>query len=184
MFIGDSITRFWEAADGKDTWERYYSKRKSLNFGCNGDRTEDVIKRLKNANVDVINPKLVILLIGTNNTGHRMDDPVMIADDIKMIIENIHVKSPSSKILLLGILPRGETADNLMRKNNEKVNEIIKNYPKNYEFVHYMDIGKEFLNEDGSLSREIMGDLLHLTSKGYSILSGAIEKKVKELLTK
>jgi len=181
VFIGDSITQRWEDK-GKDIWEEYYLKRKSLNLGFSSDRTEHVIWRLQNGNFDGINPKLVILMIGTNNTGHRMDNPAIIADGIKLIIENIHMRSPRTKILLLGIFPRGKTAKNARRKNNEKVNKIIKNYPNEYEFVHYMDISKNFLNEDGSLSREIMYDLLHLTSKGYAIWAEAIEQKVKELL--
>lgn len=177
VFIGDSITHGWETEAGKDTWKEYYSKRKSFNLGFRSDHTEHVIWRLQNGNIDGINPKLAILTIGTNNTGYRMDDPVMIADGIKLIVENIHMKSPRTKILLLGIFPRGETVDDVMRKNNEKVNKIIKNYPNDYEFVHYMDISKNFLNDDGSLSIEIMYDLLHLTSKGYAIWAEAIEKK-------
>ncbi|MEA3369335.1 MAG: platelet-activating factor acetylhydrolase IB subunit [Candidatus Ratteibacteria bacterium] len=182
VFIGDSITAGWETGAGKEIWEKYYSKKKSLNLGFGGDRTEHVIWRLQNGNFDGINPKLVVLMIGTNNTGRRMDNPVMIAEGIKLIIETIHLKSPSTKILLLGIFPREKTKDGPMRKNNDNVNEIIKNYPKNYKFVDYLDISKNFLNEDGTLSREIMYDLLHLTSKGYGILAEALEEKIKELM--
>ena len=182
VFLGDSITAGWEIGAGKDIWEKYYSKRKSLNLGFGGDRTEHVIWRLQNGNFDGINPKLVVLMIGTNNTEQRMDNPVMIAESIKLIVETIHLKSPSTKILLLGIFPRGKTKDGPMRKNNDTVNEIIKNYPEDYKFVDYMDISKNFLNADGSLSREIMYDLLHLSSKGYEIWAESLEEKLKKLL--
>ena len=182
VFLGDSITEGWEIGAGKDIWKKYYSKRKSLNLGFGGDRTEHVIWRLQNGNFDGINPKLVVLMIGTNNTGRRMDNPVMIAEGIKLIIETIHLKSPSAKILLLGIFPREKTRNNPRRKNNDSVNTIIKRYPEDYKFVDYMNISKNFLNEDGSLSREIMYDLLHLTSKGYEIWAETLEEKIKELL--
>ena len=187
VFLGDSITHAWEgklwAWDGELwIWDQYYKHRKPLNLGFSGDRTEDVLWRIQNGNFDGISPKLVILMIGTNNTGHRMDNPEWIADGIKAIIEKIHEKTPNTKILLLGIFPRGATPEEPERINNNNVNKIIKNYPKQYRFVHYMDIGEHFLDRDGRLSKEIMPDLLHLSAKGYQIWAESIEEKVKELL--
>lgn len=178
VFLGDSITHRWD----NEVWDQYYQHRKPLNLGFSCDRTEDVLWRIQNGNFDGISPKLVVLMIGTNNTGHRMDNPEWIADGIKAIIEKIHEKTPNTKILLLGIFPREATPEEAERVNNNNVNKIIKNYPKQYRFVHYMDIGNRFLDRDGRLSKEIMSDLLHLSGKGYRIWAELIEQKVKELL--
>ncbi|MEK6701692.1 MAG: GDSL-type esterase/lipase family protein, partial [Planctomycetota bacterium] len=70
VFLGDSITEGWEGG-GKETWAKHYASRQAANFGVSGDRTEHVLWRLDNANFDGLKPKLIVIMIGTNNTGHR-----------------------------------------------------------------------------------------------------------------
>ncbi|WP_164100546.1 platelet-activating factor acetylhydrolase IB subunit [Candidatus Laterigemmans baculatus] len=178
VFIGDSITQGWEG-NGKQVWEEYYGDRNAVNLGIGGDRTQHVIWRLDNGNLEGISPDLAVIMIGTNNS--RSNKPEEIADGVEQIIEQLKTKTPETEILLLGIFPRGATPEDPLRQVNEKTNQMISKFADGQQ-VHYLDIGKEFLGEDGSLSKEIMPDLLHLSPQGYEIWAKSIEPKVKELL--
>lgn len=178
VFIGDSITQGWER-NGKEVWDEFYGKRNAVNLGIGGDRTQHVIWRLDNGNLEGIQPKLAVIMIGTNNSNSNK--PEEIADGIEMIVEQLKTKTPETKILLLGIFPRGATPDTPQRKVNEKTNEIISKFADAMQ-VHYLDIGKHFLEDDGTLSKEVMPDLLHLNEKSYRIWAEAIEPKVAELM--
>lgn len=192
VFLGDSITQGWEGK-GKATWEKYYAKRNAANFGIGGDRTEHVLWRLDNGNFDGLKPKLIVLMIGTNNTGHvnrpqaELNGAVyqcsaeQTAEGVKQILQRLEKKAPEAKILLLGIFPRGGTSADAMRQQNEQTNALISKLADGQR-VQYLEIGKSFLETDGTLTKEIMPDLLHLSEKGYDIWAEAIEPKVKELL--
>lgn len=119
-------------------------------------------------------------MIGTNNTGHMMQDPQQIAEGIRRIIEVIREHSTETKILLLGIFPRGRSPFDLARLNNVAVNQIIRRYADN-EHVFYMDIGHVFLEPDGTLPKEVMPDYLHPNAEGYRRWAEAIEPMLKRL---
>lgn len=174
LFLGDSITEGWAGA-GRSVWEKYWAPLKAANFGIGGDRTEHVIWRLRNGELEGIQPKLVVLMIGTNN-GDAAED---VALGIKTIIADINERSPTSRILLLGIFPRG--AQPAGRARNEQVNALITKYADNRRLV-YMDIGQGFLQPDGTLTTDIMPDLLHLSTKGYQIWADSINDQVKQML--
>ena len=178
VFIGDSITHSWESK-GKDVWEKYYGKRKAANFGIDGDQTQHVIWRIDNGNFEGMKPKLIVIMIGTNNAGHNT--PGEVAEAMEVIVKRLQSKVPESKILLLGIFPRGAKADAEKRVLNEKANAAFSKLADN-KLIHYMDIGKKFLDADGTLSTEIMPDALHPNAKGFEIWAKAIESKVTELL--
>jgi lysophospholipase L1-like esterase len=190
IFIGDSITQGWEGA-GKNVWDEFYSKRNAVNLGIGGDRTQHVLWRLDHGNVDGINPKLAVLMIGTNNSGSNTSQ--QIAEGVKLIVEKLRAKLPNTKVLVLGIFPRADnfdaaknktekgTPEDSKRKVNEGANEIIKKLADN-KMVFYMDIGPKFLQPDGTLTRDIMPDLLHLNERSYRIWAESIEPKVKELM--
>lgn len=178
VFIGDSITQGWEGR-GKSVWAKYYGKRNAVNLGISGDRTQHVIWRLQNGNLEGISPKLAVIMIGTNNA--RANAPKQVAAGVKDIVEELQKRSPKTKILLLGIFPRGADEKNPLRKKNAAVNGMIKKFADDKNVV-YLDIGKNFLEKDGTLTKEIMYDLLHLTTKGYNIWAESIEPQVKQLL--
>lgn len=180
VFLGDSITHAWDGK-GKKVWEKYYTKRNALNIGFSGDRTEHVLWRLNNRAVDGIDPKLLVMMIGTNNTGHRQDKPAETALGIKTIISTLQSKLPKTKILLLAVFPRGAQPDDKLRKINDSINGIIKDYADN-EKVFFMDINHNFLDKDGILSKSIMNDLLHPNQDQYQVWADAIEPKIKELM--
>lgn len=178
VFIGDSITQGWEGA-GKKVWQQYYGKRNAVNLGIGGDRTQHVIWRLQNGNLKAIEPKLAVIMIGTNNSGSN--SPEQIAEGVRLIVKELQSRTPKTKILLLAVFPRGKDANDKRRQVNEETNDIIMKLADN-KSIYYLDIGKNFLQNDGTLTREIMPDLLHLSPKGYEIWAKSIEKKVAELM--
>jgi len=179
-FIGDSITQGWEG-NGKQVWEKFYANRKPINFGFGGDRTEHVIWRLTHGHLNKIRPKVAVLMIGTNNTGHLMQEPAEVAAGIKKIVGILQQRSPDTKLLLLGVFPRGKSPYDLDRLNNVAINQIIRKLDDGNQ-VHYMDIGEVFIDKEGRLPDSIMPDALHLNEAGYELWANAIEGKLAELL--
>lgn len=182
VFLGDSITEGWGGA-GKGVWAKSWEPLKPANFGIGGDRTEHVLWRLEHGNYDGLKPKLTVLMIGTNNTGHRMDPATETASGVQAIVAKLRSKQPQMKVLVLGVFPRGEKADDPMRLRTNEINALLPKLADGKD-VDYLDISKTFLQPDGSLSKEIMPDFLHLSPKGYELWAAAIEPKVKELMGK
>ena len=178
VLIGDSITHGWEG-QGKSVWEKFYGKRNAVNLGIGGDRTQHVIWRLDNGNVKGISPKAAVVMIGTNNSGNN--SPEEIADGLAAITKQLREKLPKTKVLLLGIFPRGTNKDDSRRQVNEKANAIFKKLADGKD-VHYLDIGDKFLETDGTLTRKIMPDLLHLSVEGYTIWAESIEPTLKKIM--
>src|SRR5262249_26376083 len=110
LFIGDSITEGWEGA-GKATWDKFYGARKAVNLGIGGDRRKHLLWRLDQGNTDRIRPNAAVLMIGTNNSNGDDNTAEEIAAGIDSIIKRIRVKLPDTKLLVLGIFPRGQKPD-------------------------------------------------------------------------
>ncbi|MBN2476485.1 MAG: acetylglucosamine-6-sulfatase [Pirellulales bacterium] len=180
LMIGDSITHGWENG-GKKVWDQYYAKRHALNLGFSGDRTEQVLWRLENGEVDGISPKLAIVMIGTNNAGHRQDKPEDTAAGIKAVLEQLRTRLPQTKVLLLAVFPRGEDANDPLRKLNDATSKIIAGYADD-EHIFYLDLSGTFLEKNGRLPRSIMPDVLHPNEKGYRLWAEAMEPAVKKLM--
>jgi len=179
IFIGDSITHFWDRPNqGKEIWETYYAKRNALNMGFAGDQTQNVLWRLENGEIAGISPKLVILMIGTNNSGPNA--AYEIGEGIIAICKTLRKNLPHTKILLLAIFPRDEKPSE-RREKNAQASKLASTIADN-KWIYYMDIGDKFLNKDGTISKEIMFDYLHLTAKGYQAEAKAIEPMVKKLM--
>ena len=178
VFIGDSITQGWEGK-GRGVWAKFYGKRNTVNLGIGGDRTQHVIWRLDNGNLKDITPKAAVIMIGTNNSGSNSSKEI--AEGVGVIVKQIQTKSPKTKILLLGVFPRGTNNADKRRKVNEGANAIFSKLA-NGKSVHYLDIGPKFLQKDGTLTKEIMPDLLHLSEKGYTIWAESIESQLEKLL--
>jgi beta-glucosidase len=179
LFIGDSITDAW-SGPGKEAWNKHFAPRKAVNLGIGGDRTQHVLWRLENGNIDGVKPKAAVLMIGTNNSNGNDHSAEEIADGIKAIVAKLRKELPETNILLLSIFPRGEKP-NSQREKNAKASKLASEVADG-KSVHYLDIGEKFLQPDGSLSKEIMPDYLHLSPKGYQIWAEAIEPKVAELM--
>jgi N-acetylglucosamine-6-sulfatase len=178
-FIGDSITQGWEGR-GKSTWDKFYSNRKAINLGIGGDRTEHIIWRLTHGNLGKIQPKVAVLMIGTNNTGHFQQDPSEVAAGVKEILQILADRLPDTKIVLHGIFPRGAGSLDEKRLNNIAINQQIRRFADG-DRVRYLEVGDQFLEPDGSISPSIMPDQLHLSAKGYDLWAEALEPTLKEL---
>jgi arylsulfatase A-like enzyme/lysophospholipase L1-like esterase len=180
LLIGDSITHGWESA-GRETFSKYYAGRNTLNLGFSGDRTQHVLWRLLNGELPPqVKPRVAVMMIGTNNTGHVMQKADETAAGIKAIIALLRDRRPEMKILLVGIFPRGSNADDPKRKLNDEVNRLVAELADN-QHIHFMDISGEFLTGDGTLPKDTMPDGLHPNAKGYQVWAAAVEKKIAGL---
>lgn len=180
LMIGDSITHGWEDA-GKDVWAKYYAHRNAVDLGYGGDRTENVLWRLQHGEVDGINPKVAVVMIGTNNAGHRHEPSHYTTKGVAAVVAELQKRLPETKILLLGIFPRGETSEDPLRVLNTKTNTLLAKMADG-EKVVYLNINKTFLDENGVLPKDIMPDLLHPNQKGYALWAKAMEPTLKKML--
>jgi arylsulfatase A-like enzyme/lysophospholipase L1-like esterase len=179
VFLGDSITQGWEGT-GRAVWDEFYASRKALNLGFSGDRTEHLIWRLAHNQLGPNRPKVAVVMIGTNNTGHQMQEPEEVAAGVRRILELLAEKSPDTRVLLLGIFPRGATPWDPGRVNNLGINQRLRLLADG-DRVRYLDLGDAFLEPDGTVSREVMPDHLHLSTEGYRRWAQALEPALREL---
>ncbi len=179
LFLGDSITAGWEKAP--DVWAKYYEPLHAANFGIGGDRTQHVLWRIENGELEGISPKVVVLMIGTNNSN---SDPAgRIAMAIERIVQEIRGKLPKTRILLLGVFPRSRETDKPDQMDTiRRVNETISRLDDGGKTVKYLDIGDKFLGPDGKVPRDIMPDALHPNEKGYQIWAEAMQATLEEML--
>ena len=186
VMLGDSITHFWggEPVGGRRTgvevWDRFFAGRRVVNLGYGWDRTENVLWRLTHGEFDQVSPKVVVVMIGTNNID--LNTPDEIAAGITAICAELHRRAPGARILLLGIFPRGRTPD-ATRAKVGSVNERIARLDGR-NGVTYLDIGKALLEPDGSISGDVMYDYLHPTAKGYSRWAAAMEPTLNRLMAR
>lgn len=178
LLIGDSITHGWDRL-GKATFDRYYAHRNAVNLGFSGDRTQHVLWRLVHGELLDLRPKVAVVMIGTNNANS--DTPNDIAAGIGAIVRTLRATLPETKILLLAIFPRGETADDWRRRINESTNAMIAELDDG-EWVHVLDIGDAFLEPNGDLPASIMPDFLHPNERGYEIWAEAMEPTLARLM--
>ncbi|MCP5521932.1 MAG: sulfatase-like hydrolase/transferase [Verrucomicrobiales bacterium] len=179
VFIGDSITQGWEGA-GKEVWQEFYGDRRALNLGFSGDRTEHVLWRLTHGNLGQIKPKVAVVMIGTNNTGHLMQDPAEVAAGVSEILQVLEQRLPDTRIVLNAIFPRGATPLDAGRLNNLAINQRIRRLADGKR-VQYVDVSDRFLTGDGTLPKELMPDLLHPNTEGYRRWAEALEPSLRRM---
>ena len=183
LMVGDSIVFRW-ARTGKKVWDEYYLKRNACNIGSSGDKTQHMLWHFQHGGLQGLqarNPKLVLVMIGTNNRGKPQNKGTDTAYGILAILKEIRIQLPQSKILLMAIFPRGWTPTDSGRMRNEQINKIIRTYADN-KIVHWLDIGHIFLDENGRLIKELMPDGLHPSEKGFRAWAQAMEPTIKKLL--
>lgn len=178
LWLGDSITEFWQNSEGKTIYSKHFSKYKMLNFAIRGDRIEHLLWRIKHGNLVNIYPKIIILNIGANNWMHSEKE---IIQGINNLLHELNSQKPKSVVILHGIFPQGELSSDPVRAKLLKVNQSLQKIRnKNIRFV---DLTSNFLNADLSLSREIMPDFLHLSKKGYAIWGNQLRPIIKTIIT-
>ncbi len=179
VFLGDSITQGWEGA-GKDAWAANWAPLKAANFGIGGDRTEHVLWRLENGNFQGLKPKLVVLMNGTNNTGHRNKtyscSAEQTADGVKAIVSKLRTMLPETKILLLATShaePSRKTRCGCKTKQptQSSANWMMANTSTT------LTSARSSLSPMERFPKSIMPDLLHLSPEGYGIWANAIKDR-------
>jgi len=184
VFIGDSITDGWRKR-GREVWDQFYAPRHALNLGIGGDRTQHVLWRIEHGELDGLKPKVVVLMIGTNNTGKERggaprNSTAEVIEGVTTVVKAIRTKLPESKLLLLAIFPRG-TVHALQRDQVKQINTALAKLDDG-KMIKFLDIGKVFLAEDGSIPRTIMPDLLHPNAAGYQRWADAMEPTLAAML--
>jgi len=180
LFLGDSITDFWPRR-GEYSWLKFASYHPA-DFAVSGDRTEHLLWRITNGELDGINPKVVVIMIGTNNIGQFPDEtPEWTAAGIRKIVETVHQKLPKAKILLLAVFPRGVSPQDPKRLKNNEVNKLIAGLDDGNK-TRYLDINKVFLTSDGTLTPQIMPDALHPSAQGYDLWYDAMHPLLDQMM--
>jgi len=189
LFVGDSITDWFanprgnNPATGRKVWDASFGSMKPANFGIAGDTTQGVLWRMQNGELEGFKPKLIVLMLGTNNINRNPVDEIVDGD--RLIVEEFKKRQPQAKVLVLGVFPRNnnrqpdQTA--ALRTTIQEINSKLAKLADNKQ-VFFMDIGDKFLTSDGTLTTEVMPDGLHPSEKGYQIWSDAILPRVKELM--
>jgi lysophospholipase L1-like esterase len=179
LFVGDSITQGWEGA-GRNVWAKYYGHRDALNIGISGDRTEHVLWRLENGNIEGLKPKVAVLLIGVNNIPDESNSPGDVLAGVTAVVQKLRSSLPETKILVLGIFPFRPDFEPA-RGRALQVNQALYHLADG-EHVFFQDFGQQLIQPDGKISKSIMPDFLHPNEAGYKIWAKAIEPKLAELL--
>jgi lysophospholipase L1-like esterase len=169
VFDGDSITDFWQG-NGQDVLKQRYGGIKLLDNAISGDQVQHVLWRAQHGDLNGQNPKLIMLLIGTNNCGQDVKE---VAGGTKLVLDEYKKRCPDAHILLLGVFPRDPLATSGARTWIKNLNAIYTTYAD--DRVTYLDIGDKFLQPDGTLTADIMPDFLHPSAKGYVIWADAIQ---------
>jgi len=180
LFLGDSITDFWPRV-GEWSWLRL-APYKPANFGIGGDRTENVLWRITNGELDGISPKVVVILIGSNNVGfYREETAEWAANGIKKVVETVHEKLPQTKVLLLGVFPRGTYAGHPWRLKIQAINKIISGCDDGAK-TRYLDITDKFVDKKGILPPDLMPDGVHPSAHGYDVWFDAMHPLLDSMM--
>ncbi len=181
VMIGDSITHAWEDK-GVELWAKHYAPHGALNLGYSGDRTEHVLWRLQHGEIEGLSPRVVVLLIGTNNAGHREEPSDETAAGIRAILDELRERLPEAKVLLLAIFPRDMQPDGKYRQLTDGTNAIIKSYADD-DHIFYLDVADSFLDDDGNLLESVMPDQLHPSLAGYELWVAAMQPALDALMS-
>lgn len=181
LFLGDSITQSWNE---NPVWMRYYAPRNAANFGIGGDRTQHLLWRIDHGATQGFEPKVAVVLIGTNNLD--ANSPEETAAGIQAVVDRLLSRWRETRILLLGVFPRGRTRDDRLESDDplpevDRLNALIAplgDHPR----VTFLDLTPSFLDASGRIPRELMPDFLHLSRKGYRVWAEAMEPTLWRLL--
>ena len=148
----------------------------AANFGIGGDKTEHVLWRIDNGELDGISPKVLVLLIGTNNIGYSAED-ILKADTKSSRKSTISFRRPRCSII--GIFPRGaDPSDPNVAAMRAKIIAVNKGLAAldDGNKTRFLDLGDKFLTPDGKITKDFMYDnvALHPNEAGYQLWADAI----------
>lgn len=184
-FEGDSITRRWDALDYPDFmvhWNRSFHGWNAADFGWGGDRTENILWRLENGEIDGVDPKVIVILAGTNNVGKEPGDDGKVADvtrGLSAIVAACRKKAPAATIVLTAIFPRNDNA--AVVPTIERINANLARMADGKR-VRFLDLNAKLADAKGTLFEGMMVDGLHLSLKGYEVWAAGLKPILTELL--
>jgi lysophospholipase L1-like esterase len=186
ILIGDSITHLWGGvplfrdAHGTNSWKKTFGNHRVLNLGFGWDRTQNVLWRLEHGELDGTDPNVVVINIGSNNLTAssyvRANTPKEIAEAIVLICGRVRQKVPRSRILVMGVFPRGFDSDDYYRAKVITLNDILAKQLAGKAQITFLDISDRFVARSAVLSRKLMDDGVHPTEAGYAIWGEALLK--------
>lgn len=174
LFVGDSITECWER-EGRQIWQSAFLPMKAVNFGISGDRTDNVLWRIKDTGLKTTTPpKCCIILLGTNNIGkwdakQKTDD---IVRGIESVCKAIRKKFPLTHLILMGVTPYGNDPAVPHRRQGDEINAKLAKL--NLPYSDFLNLNDKMLNEDGTQKEGLFKDHVHLTAAGYQIWADAL----------
>jgi len=180
LFVGDSITAGWSSGGdwGKAVWDKTYAQYKTAIFAVGYNRTQHVLWQLQNGEGEGFQPKIVELLLGTNNLGPNTAAETIVGE--KAVVDDLHKRFPDAKILIVGIFPRGKPTDPV-RKDVATVNDALAKLADD-KSIYYIDISKAYLNADGTVNDGMKKDMLHPSAKGYQIWADSTRDILDKLI--
>ena len=189
-FEGDSIVRRWGATDYPEllaNWNQNFFGWNAADFGWGADKIENILWRLENGELDGVNPKIVVLLAGTNNVGNSVipegDDAKVlgITSGLQAVLRSIQAKAPDATVILTAIFPRNDNS--AVVPTIVKINRNLSQLADGVR-IRYLDINDKLAGPDGKLFEGVMNprDQLHPTVRGYQIWADALKPIFTELL--
>ncbi len=179
VLIGNSITHYWagepagQPARGQGSWKKYFEPKKAINLGFGWDRIENVLWRVYHGELDIISPKQIVVMIGTNNIGFNSNEEIV--EGLQFLLKAIQTKQPAAHILLMGILPRLD-----MEERVEKINHLLaaRHFTGS---IKYADAGYMFVKKDKKIDKSLFSDGLHPNEKGYEKLGEFINGQILKM---
>ncbi|MHB1036391.1 MAG: glucuronyl esterase domain-containing protein [Pirellulales bacterium] len=184
-FVGDSITRRWGATDYPQflaNWKENFFGWNAANFGWGADTIQNILWRLEHGELDGVDPKIIVILAGTNNIGPRAIDAAAIADitsGIKAILATCRKKAPRATIILTAILPRNDNMAAMPAIN--RINDLLSRFADGKE-IRFLNVNDKLADKDGRLLDGMMQDRLHPTLKGYQAWADGLKPIFTEVL--
>jgi lysophospholipase L1-like esterase len=181
LFVGDSITQFWENA-GQAVWAQNYAPLNAVNEGISGDRTQNVLWRLDHGNLNAIAPSVAVVMMGINNLSLG-DSPQDTAAGVSAIVATLRQRLPETKVLVLGILPAvGASPTFFLRQEITTTNQILQGLADGQN-VFYLDMSAAFTNPDGTIRSELYQPfLVHPNEAGYAVWAQTMAPQLQSLL--
>ena len=178
VLLGDSIIHFWEWKHPA-SWRKLTEGRTVLNLGYGGDRTENVIWRVKHGELDGYKARNIVLMIGTNNNSADTTDPTNVAKGVEKIVALIKAKQPGARLILHPIFPRGNSPKPTKHhasasSRNDKTNALLKEFASKHPEITWIDFNEKLVDSSGWVPKNLMRDGIHPSAAGYDIWMDAI----------
>jgi lysophospholipase L1-like esterase len=178
LFLGDSLVQQWTVT-GVRTWNEQFANRHAANFGLAGDRTEHLLWRIEHGNLDGLSPRVVVLMIGTNNCLQNTAEEI--ADGVGAVVHELRRRLPEADVVIMSIPPRRDTPRYPLKAKLAAADQRIRRLADGRK-AHYVDLSERFLDEHGSIRPGLLVDGVHLSTRGYELWADAMEPTLARLL--